>query len=108
MIRRQKIFKGGRSKSLSVDSIGADRVTPRSARTAASGVRTAEDPRGGDAEEPLTPQDMVIGKTLVLMKRSMTVCGWDEAAHVWWENATGEIGLRRGGDYPYVGTVYLV
>lgn len=90
MIGRQKLFKGGRSRSLSVDRIGGDRITPRSARTTASGDRTVEDPRGGDYEEPLTPRDMVVGETLLLMKRPMTVCGWDEAAHVWWENATGE------------------
>ncbi|CAM9470914.1 unnamed protein product, partial [Laminaria digitata] len=89
VIGRQKIFKGGKSRSLSVDRIGGDRATPRSARTTASGVRTAEDPRGGDVEEPLTPPDMVVGQTLVLMKRRMLVCGWDEAAHVWWENANG-------------------
>lgn len=52
--------------------------------------------------QPLTPLDLTVGKQVLLMKRAMTVCGWDETAHVWWERLTGESplvesGRQRGG-----------
>lgn len=106
MIRRQKVFKGGGSPSLSVDRIGGDRadtgsLTPRSARingTGTSGsVGNMSFGDGGgsndaddDVGQPLTPLDLTVGNQVLLMKRPMTVCGWDETAHVWWERLTGE------------------
>ena len=108
MIRRQKVFKGGGSPSLSVDCIGGDRAdsggaTPRSARTngyggGSSSVGGMSFGGGGggtnctddDMGQPLTPVDLAVGRQVLLMKRPMTVCGWDETAHVWWESLTGE------------------
>lgn len=107
MIRRQKVLKGGGSPSLSVDRIGGDRadissLTPRSARINGTGVSSSVGSMsfgggGGasangvdDAAQPLTPLDLTVGKQVLLMKRPMTVCGWDETAHVWWERLTGE------------------
>lgn len=108
MIRRQKVFKGGSSPSLSVDRIGGDRadtgsLTPRSASPSGTGTMggsVGSAPFGGgggggndvdgDLGQPLTPLDLTVGKRVLLMKRPMTVCGWDETAHVWWERSTGE------------------
>lgn len=110
MIRRQKVFKGGTSPSLSVDFIGGDRaatstITPRSTRVNCGGggsvsIGFGGGSCGGDGDDddgiaqPLTPLDLTVGQQVLLMKRSMTVCGWDETAHVWWEKMTGE--SRRG------------
>lgn len=111
MIRRQKLFKYGASPSLSIDCIGADRATPRSARfngvgegvtgggersvrcvsgsgVVGTGTETVSGEEG--AGEPLTPHDMLVGQTVFLLKHPMVVCGWDETAHVWWESTTGE------------------
>lgn len=104
------MFKGGNSPSLSVDRIGGDRaantsaITPRSTRVNSGGSGGsmgfevgAGDGCGGDGGgdsdgvgQPLSPLDLGVGQRVLLMKRSMTVCGWDETAHVWWENMTGE------------------
>lgn len=111
MIRRQKVFKGGGSPSLSVDRIGGDRdaaisTTPRSTRVNGSGGGSSSvgsmdfggggcgggGDDGNDIGQPLTPLDLSVGQQVLLMKRSMTVCGWDETAHVWWEKMTGESG----------------
>lgn len=121
MIRRQKVFKGGNTPSLSVDRIGGDRAvaaaaatTPRLARAngggggsgIGSGVSFSShrggggggggDDLGDDLGETLSPVDLVVGRQVLLMKRPMVVCGWDETAHVWWENLTGE-GFRGKG-----------
>lgn len=102
------MFKGGNSPDMSVDRIGGDRAatganTPRSTRVSSGsdgsvgsvgfvvgggcgGVRGSESDGIG---QPLTPLDLGVGQKVLLMKRSMTVCGWDETAHVWWENMTG-------------------
>lgn len=116
MIRRQKVFKGGSTPSLSVDRIGGDRAvaaaatTPRSARRvngggASSGIGSGGsffsdrggaggggggDDLGDDLGETVSPLDLIVGRQVLLMKRPMVVCGWDETAHVWWENMTGE------------------
>lgn len=108
MIRRQKVFKGGGSPSLSVDFIGGDRVdtsslTPRPARVnrrvggVSFGGGGGANDTGGDAGQPLTPLDLTVGKQVLLMKRPMTVCGWDETAHVWWERLTGESPAVKSG-----------
>ncbi|CAM9171599.1 unnamed protein product [Ectocarpus sp. 8 AP-2014] len=114
MIRRQKVFKGGSTPSLSVDRIGGDRAvaaastTPRSARAnggggssgiggggsfisdgGGAGGRGGGDDLGDDLGETLSPLDLIVGRQVLLMKRPMVVCGWDETAHVWWENVTG-------------------
>ncbi len=121
MIRRQKVFKGGGSPSLSVDCIGGDRAdasggtTSRSARVSeydcdgggigrgssvesmpfgGGGAGSGED---GDVGQPLTPVDLTVGRQVLLMKRPMTVCGWDETAHVWWESLTGESSQEQAG-----------
>lgn len=106
MIRRQKVFKGGNSPSLSVDRIGGDRadtssLAPRSAMVTGTGMGSSAgsigfDGGGGansvddDVGQPLTPLDLTVGKQVLLMKRPMMVCGWDDTAHVWWERLTGE------------------
>lgn len=120
MIRRQKVYTGGGSPSLSVDRIGGDhavknarKATPRSARSGASGGGSSTigsvscaggsgsnggvDGRGGGdcVGQPLTPLDLCVGRDVLLMKRRMKVCGWDATAHVWWEKATGEITARQ-------------
>ncbi|CAM9836272.1 unnamed protein product, partial [Ectocarpus sp. 13 AM-2016] len=115
MIRRQKVFKGGSTPSLSVDRIGGDRAVaaaatrPRSARRvngggASSGIgsggslfsdrggaggRGSGDDLGDDLGETLSPLDLIVGRQVLLMKRPMVVCGWDETTHVWWETLTG-------------------
>lgn len=45
---------------------------------------------GGEDGPTLDPHDLRVGHAVVLMNRPMLVCGWEEAAHVWWENVTGE------------------
>lgn len=92
MVRRQKVYKEGASPNLSVDRIGGDHAASRfSPRCSCSGTDGRGGATDGDMEQPvLTPHDMRVGQTVWLMKRPMTVCGWDETAHIWWENTTGE------------------
>lgn len=88
--------------SLRVDRIGGWLKNRRSARFGSPGGGGSGGGRscgggslGGDCEA-LSPHDMRVGQTVVLMKRPMTVVGWDETAHVWWEQNTGEsAGGRR-------------
>ncbi|CAM9560344.1 unnamed protein product, partial [Hapterophycus canaliculatus] len=113
MIRRQKVYTGGSSPSLSVDCIGGDHAvlsasnhTPRSVQSYGSGgggdtfENMGSDGGGGvdgrgvsrdgnSVGQPLTPLDLCVGQEVLLMKRPMKVCGWDETAHVWWEKLTG-------------------
>lgn len=108
------MFKGGTSPSLSVDRIGGDRattstITPRSTRVNSSSgendgcLGLGSDSCGGHGEDAdgigqsLTPLDLSVGQQVLLMKRPMVVCGWDEAAHVWWEKMTGESGRGTPG-----------
>ncbi|CAM9952189.1 unnamed protein product, partial [Scytosiphon promiscuus] len=110
MIRRQKVYAGGSSPSLSVDCIGGDHATtgsksntPRSARLCTGGSAGGVDCRGCDGDgdgvgQPLTPSDLCVGKEVLLMRRPMKVCGWDETAHVWWEKLTGTSMRELQGD----------
>ncbi|CAN0291510.1 unnamed protein product [Ascophyllum nodosum] len=91
-IRRQRAFKDGNTQGLGADEIGLDVTSPRWNKIKVSKGGSL---RGGGSwepegtREPLGPQDLVVGRMVILMKRPMMVCGWDEASNAWWESVTG-------------------
>lgn len=90
------MLKQGVTPSLSVDRIGSTSCLAAGGGSAVGGRRTATAAMARERDEStLAPHDLRVGQTVVLMKRSMVVSGWDETAHVWWENMTGERGLTQ-------------
>lgn len=82
--------------SLSVDRIGSTTCLSAAGSNTMGGRCTAAAAAAAreQDESTLSPHDLRVGQTVILMKRSMVVSGWDETAHVWWENMTGERGLK--------------
>lgn len=89
---------------MGVDHIGRGGSGPRSSRAKSGdrGIYGSGGPETLGIDGYLSPQDMLVGRTVMIMKRPMTVCGWDETSLAWWENVTGEyavvlfVGCRRG------------
>lgn len=80
---------------MGVDHIGRGGSVPRSGRAKSGGrvIYGSGGPVTLGIDDYLSPQDMLVGRTVVIMKRSMTVCGWDETSLAWWENVTGEYAI---------------
>lgn len=82
---------------MGVDHIGRGGSVPRSSRAKCGGrvIYGGGRPETLGIDEYLSPQDMLVGRTIVIMKRSMVVCGWDDTSLAWWENVTGEYAAVR-------------